>query len=982
MPMDLQALDPFGQDVSFGYVDKTVEAPRRLHPHLVLNTETDSMLRALRTELQRATSFTFSVAFVSPRAIALLKQELIDFEGVGRIITSDYLGFNSPHAFSELLNLRDLGIDVRIHKESAFHPKGYVFQQPSGVTAILGSSNLTETALAKNHEWNLRVSATRDSDLAEQFTNLLDDELFNSDPLTQEWINDYAANYQPPASRPRSGRRKDATEIESASVGSITPNEMQVDALKAIATVRAAQKDRALIISATGTGKTILSALDVLAVNPKRLLFVAHREQILDRAITEFQKVLGAPREDFGKITGNKREPNKRYVFATVQTLSQQGVLDSLDPATFDYILIDEVHRAGANSFTRVLDHFTPKFLLGMTATPERTDGENIFELFDFNVPYEIRLNSALELGMLAPFHYYGVADITFEDGFSTDEETSLARLVTTERIDHILKSIETYGQAGTRPRGLVFCSGKEEARTLSIELNNRTLHGAPLRTLALTGEDSIEAREAAVKRLEAGELDYVLTVDIFNEGVDIPSVNQIIMLRHTQSSIVFVQQLGRGLRKIQGKDYLVVIDFIGNYKNNFLIPIALFGDDSLNKESIRKNLIAAEEAGVLAGLSSVRFDRISQKRVLESLSKVKLDSLQNLKGAIETVHRRVGRIPLLSDFLKFESVDPVVLATRLGNYPTLLEKVKVTENPLSEQESRALTVVSKELFTAKRPHELLLLRTLLADGSMDKGSASTTFAAAGLQPNETLIDAVFRSLTLEFNTVSEIESFKCPGPAVDDRSGGITLGPVFADAYFQDSSAFRIQLDDLIETGLRINADRYDAAEPFTVGRQYSRKDASRLLNWRSNMYSTIYGYQVDHETGTCPIFVTLHKEASVSASTAYADALIDLQNMTWSSKNNRRIDSKELTGILENRVDIHVFMQMSKAQKESFYYLGTARSSGAFQTKMANDKGEELPVVHMNLRFDQPLDAAMFDYFHSSQIASAPESQHPLPH
>ncbi|MDQ1571809.1 MAG: hypothetical protein QOF79_2483, partial [Actinomycetota bacterium] len=200
MTVDLNQLEPFGQDIGFGYLDRAVRSPRQFQPQLILNTKSDSMLRALRRELKHATSFTFSVAFVSPRAIALLKQELADFDGVGRIITSDYLGFNSPRAFSELLNLTNIGIDVRLHSETAFHPKGYVFQRPEGVTAILGSSNLTESALASNHEWNLRVSVTRESDLAAQFSNLLDEELFASTPLTQTWIDEYAAIYQPPVS--------------------------------------------------------------------------------------------------------------------------------------------------------------------------------------------------------------------------------------------------------------------------------------------------------------------------------------------------------------------------------------------------------------------------------------------------------------------------------------------------------------------------------------------------------------------------------------------------------------------------------------------------------------------------------------------------------------------------------------------------------------------------------------------------------------
>ncbi|MET4638014.1 DEAD/DEAH box helicase [Mycetocola sp. 2940] len=966
MTINLDHLEPFRQDLSFGYIDKTAPSPRKLHPQLVLNTESDSMLRALRHELRHASSFMFSVAFVSPRAIALLKQELIEFQGVGRIVTSNYLGFNSPHAFSELLNLTNVGIDVRLHQTSAFHPKGYVFGRADGVTAILGSSNLTESALATNHEWNLKVSASRNSDLAEQFTNLLDEELFNSVPLTQGWIDDYSKVYRPPVVSPLPFLPTDP-QAQTPSVSSVvTPNAMQVDALGAIASVRNAGQDRALVISATGTGKTILSALDVRAVGPNRMLFVAHREQILDRAIREFQRVLDAPPSDFGKLAGTTRQADRRFVFATVQTLSQQHVLDCLDPKSFDYMLVDEVHRAGAASFTRVLDHFRPEFLLGMTATPERTDGENIFEIFNYNVPYEIRLNSALELDMLAPFHYYGVADITFEDGEITTEFTDLTRLVDSARVDHIVQSIETYGHAGVAPRGLIFCSRKEEAHALSAELNQRRLRGERLRTVALTGEDSIERRESVVEQLEAGDLDYVLTVDIFNEGVDIPSINQVVMLRQTQSSIVFVQQLGRGLRKAPGKEYLIVIDFIGNYTNNYLIPIALFGDESLNKESLRKNLISAEEVGVLAGLSSVRFDRIAQERVLRSLQMVKLDNFHNLKSAIEAVRRRVGRTPVLFDFLRFESVDPIVLATKVGNYPELLAKLKIDELGLTPDASLALSVISRELLPIKRPHELILLRHLLTHGSAAEKSITDLFLEAGVFTSEGVVRSAARSLTLEFNTASEQQSFKTVGPARMGSDGRIQLTDGFTTLY-STSSKFRADVDDVIETGLSITERRYDSSVPFMPGRQYSRKDASRLLNWTTNMYSTIYGYRVDMDTRSCPIFVTLHKSDDVSASTAYEDELLDTQTFRWYTRSKRTLVSSEVVAIVDNAVELHVFVKKNDAEGTGFYYLGKARSSDAEQTTMQSESGATVPVVRMLLSFEQPIEAALFDYFHT---------------
>ena len=955
----------FSKDLDFGYVNKLADAPKKHHPELVLNNETNSMLRALRFEMRRASSFTFSVAFVSPRAIALLKQELIDFEGVGRIITSDYLGFNSPAAFAELLNLQSLGLDVRISDKEAFHPKGYVFTQPDGVTAILGSSNLTEGALARNHEWNLRVSASRDSDLASQFTNLLDEELFSSESLTQNWIDRYSVDYQPPAER--TSKRTSRVQMDSADrPNEITPNSMQIDALSAIASVRAANKNRALVISATGTGKTILSAFDVRAVNPKKMLFIAHREQILDRSIAAFKDVLGEPATEFGKVVGSAREFYKRFVFATVQTLSQDHVLSELDPEAFDYILIDEVHRAGAASFQKVIDHFKPKFLLGMTATPERTDGQNVFEIFDYNVPYEIRLNSALELGMLTPFHYYGVADLTFDDGTTTTDATSLRKLVAPERVEHIVKTIELYGQAGTDPRGLIFCSRNEEARELSAELNRQTLRGKQLRTVALTGQDSVEERERIVGLLESGAIDYVLSVDIFNEGVDIPTLNQVIMLRQTQSSIIFVQQLGRGLRKVQGKEFLVVIDFIGNYANNFLIPIALFGDDSLNKESLRKNLIAAEEAGVLSGLSSVSFDKIAQKRVLQSLASVKLDSLQNLKTAIEVVRNRVGRTPKLSDFMKYESVDPVVIATREGNYPALLKKLKISTNELSTEESNFLTCISQEFFVSKRPHELLLLRLLLVDKELTLETAQVELAAVGLNIDRQEFRTVMKSLTLEFNTEPEIKALGGISPVLENPDGSYSLVDSFRDSYLHQEY-FHSQVDDLINTGLNLIADRYRIEQPFTVGKQYSRKDASRLLNWRSNMSSTIYGYKVDAETNTCPVFVTLHKSEEVSASTAYEDELIDPQTLQWFTRSKRTLQSKEVDLIVNNKVQIHVFAKQSDADGPGHYYLGQAHANEAIETTMPVKDGKELSVVRMYLKFEQPMQTGLFDYFHS---------------
>lgn len=972
MPVDFEparfSLD-LDLDVRFGYLDRAAKAPRQYNPHVVLNTDSDSMLRALREEISRCNAFTMSVAFVSPRAIALLKQELVEFTGTGCIVTSDYLGFNSPQAFAELRNLNQFGIETRLHRDAAFHPKGYVFDYADRVTAILGSSNLTESALARNHEWNLRVSASRDSDLSGQLERLVESQWADSIPITDEWIAEYEALYELPA-RPRVPARRVTREPRPGPATFSDPddsrpplvaNRMQQDALIAIDAIRSEGKSRVLVISATGTGKTILSALDVRAARPERMLFIVHREQILDRAIEDFRRVLGAPASDFGKLTGTHKQHDRKYVFATIQTLSQPGTLELLEPDAFDYILVDEVHRAGAASYARTIAHFAPKFLLGMTATPERTDGASVFELFDYNVAYEIRLNQALEADMLSPFHYYGVADVEFDDGRTTSATTELAYLSSQVRVDHVLDALGTYGQAGVPPRGLIFCSRKDEAHALSAALNRSTVRDRPLRTVALTGDDSIAHRERAVQRLEAGELDYILTVDIFNEGVDIPSVNQVVMLRQTQSAIVFVQQLGRGLRKHADKDYVVVIDFIGNYANNYLIPIALFGDDSLNKESIRKNLIAAEEAGVLAGLSSVRFDRLSQQRVLKSITETKLDSMQNLKAALETLRNRLGRVPALHDFLRFESVDPVLLAKRLGNYPLLVERLLKDESQLSESEHRALTLLSFEALDAKRPHELLLLRTLLLEGSVSNARVREVLAEHGASSELQHVSSAIRSLDLSFHT--EAERTKYRTGVVEASGGHVRLTDHFSAAY-SDSAAFRLAVDDLIVTGLELIAARYLPLQPFTPGRQYSRKDACRLLCWEKNVMATIYGYRVDKATKTCPVFVTYQKASDVAASTAYEDELLDRRTMRWFTRSRRTLRSAEVAAIVSNDVATFTFAKKDDAEGSDFYFLGAARATGATETRM--QRGEPLPVVQVDLQFDAPINSAVFDYFH----------------
>ncbi|WP_396277493.1 DUF3427 domain-containing protein [Glutamicibacter creatinolyticus] len=667
--------------------------------------------------------------------------------------------------------------------------------------------------------------------------------------------------------------------------------------------------------------------------------------------------------EEPGKVSGTSKEFDCKYVFATIQTLSQEGVLKSIGRDAFDYIIVDEAHRVGAASYIRVLNYLQPSFLLGLTATPERGDGFNIFEFFDYNVPYEIRLNHALEEGMLSPFHYYGIADIELEDGRQLSPQGHLRNLVDSKRVEHIIRAIEVYGQAGVDPRGLIFCSRSEEATEISNALNLSQLRGRTLRTVALSAKDSSEARAEAVRQLESGAIDYILTVDIFNEGVDIPSINQVIMLRQTASAIVFVQQLGRGLRKFRDKEYLVVIDFIGNYANNYLIPIALFGEESLNKEYLKEKLIAAEQSGVLPGLSSVRFDRISQERILDSINHTKLDSIRNLKSAVQAMKNRVGSRPKLWDFYRFESVDPVLLATKRNNYAQLLALLKIENNNLSENEDQALAVLSHEVLPAKRLHEFVLATALFRGQSLTPGEIKEVFEEAGLYVAYRTVESVISSFTLDNHAQVDLNRYKTGlAEVVDNR---LKLRKGILDAYAH-GGRFSEEVDDLLRTGTAIVEGRYLGGSPFVPGVQYSRKEVTRLLGMPRKWTSTLYGYKVDRSLGVCPIFVTLHKSDEVSASIAYQDELVDHGRMRWFTKARRTLQSNEIQPILRNEVTLHVFVKKDDAEGSDFFYLGEAKSSSAQQTQMPDDKGHALDVVVMDLIFSRPVSAALFDYFH----------------
>ena len=424
----------------------------------------------------------------------------------------------------------------------------------------------------------------------------------------------------------------DITSIEKYK---LEPNSMQVGFIKNLRKIQEAGERKALLISATGTGKTYASAFAMRELGFQRVLFLVHRNQIAKQAKKSFRKVFSG-QVSMGLVTGKYQEYDKDFIFATIQTLSKEENLQRYEKTAFDAIVIDEAHHSAANSYKKVLDYFEPKLWLGMTATPDKRDdnleGRNIYEIFNHQIAYEIRLQDAMEEDLLCPFHYFGITDLDIiaDAGKSSEEKVENFRYLTSEeRVENVMKQAEYFGYSGDRVKGLIFCSRIDEANELSKKFNAKGW-----RTLVLSASDSEEARAEAIERLAGEEsedaLDYIISVDIFSEGVDVPEINQVIMLRPTESPIVFIQQLGRGLRKAENKEYVVVLDFVGNYRNNFMIPIALSGDRSYNKDNIRRYV--TEGGRVIPGASTIHFDEISRKRIFQAIDNANFSDIKLIR--------------------------------------------------------------------------------------------------------------------------------------------------------------------------------------------------------------------------------------------------------------------------------------------------------------------------------------------------------------
>ena len=938
-----------------GYINQDTTATNdQFGPRLLNNQEGSSIWEQIKHELLTCENYTFAVAFITDSMVSNLKPIFKDLSrrGIkGRILTSTYLYFNQPAVFQELLKIPN--IEVKIAEVDGFHQKGYIFQHQGYQTIIIGSANLTTNALMRNYEWSLRINSLDSGDIVDQVRSNVELEWKNASNLTNEWITSYSFTYKKNYKQSLQYQELDSENDTRI----IKPNQMQKDALEQLRLLREKGKQRGLIISATGTGKTYLGAFDVKSTNPKKILFLAHREQILEKSKESFSRIIGGKKTDYGLYTGNSRNKNAKYVFATVQTLSKSNHLSLFDRDEFDYILVDEVHHAGAETYQKIMNYFQPKFYLGMTATPDRNDDFNVFKLFNYNIAYEIRLPQALEEDMLCPFHYVGISDYTFKDnrvneaidsynnekGNHKNEQKIVEQLSSQERVKYILDQTKYYGYSGDVLHGLIFCSGVAESVSLAREL---TRQGYPSK--ALSGNDSEVKRRSVVKYLEKGIIKYIVTVDIFNEGIDIPCINQVVFLRNTNSNIVYIQQLGRGLRKSKGKEYVEILDFIGNYKNNYIIPVALTDDSSYSKDNAR----ATTSMEPTIGVSTIYFEQIAKEKIFDSIRQAKFDSMRNLRTVYNEMKKRVGRIPLLQDFIKFNSIDPVILSNKEKNYANFLIKMGEQIN-ISDYENKILSFLDVELLNGKRRHELILLDLLINNSEISMEKFDEALIKNHCLNNQEIIESVKRILSLSFYNENASPSRKdYGGKAIveyNDKNNQYILNSEIQYS-LKKNKDFRQLWIDGIRTGLS-RSQRYDSDKLFTIGKKYTRKDVMRQSNNITNVTAqNIGGYYFNDKYGM--IFVTYKKSMNISKSIQYEDRFLSDRILHYYSKNNRKLTSKEVQKFFTDKYRLLLFMKKSDADdNKDFYYLGTCSYIDS-SARQENQDGK--PIVSMNLRLD----------------------------
>ena len=701
----------------------------------------------LKQELLNCKKFYFIVSFIRYSGIQLLISTLDELEkqGIqGEIITSVYLNITDSKALRKLLSYKNIKVKIYNNSSESFHTKAYLFEKEKYHSVVIGSSNISQSALYSAEEWNVKLTDSSFFNIYKKSLNQFE-KLWHSNEaieLTEDFVDEYEKYKKSINVQNTFDYRKTKIEQENEFV----PNSMQKRVLGKLKETRENGNKKGLVISATGTGKTYLAAMDIkqffeinsnsntenklFKINDKKsktsnikFLFIAHREELLENAINVFSKVLKIDKNEFGRIYGGLKEIDKSIIFASIQSL--RNCYNEFKPSFFDYIIVDEFHHSMSDSYLKTLSYFNPKFLLGLTATPKRMDGKDILSLCDYNVVDEIGIKEALEEDLIVPFHYFGVNDYTinydnipYKNG-KYNEKILLENLLLNIRTDYIVEKINKFGFDGDELSAVAFCQNIEHAFFMKEEFSKKGYKSA-----VITANTSSNERSEILEKFKNKKIEILCVVDILNEGIDIPTINLLLFLRPTMSSTIFIQQIGRGLRKAKNKDFVTIIDFIGNHKKDYLL-INYFSSEVDNKDTLftKKEKIINEIKNQFSNIPKscyVELDRICQNRIIEKIEKINFSSKNILKEMYLDYKAEIGKFE--DEFLRIRDFDTNIelfqeLCLKMHSFynaqlqfeDSKIFKNENEKNPLNTAETQFLEYLEKKI-TLVEPFTFLII--------------------------------------------------------------------------------------------------------------------------------------------------------------------------------------------------------------------------------------------------------------------------------
>ncbi|MGP2656193.1 DEAD/DEAH box helicase [Malaciobacter sp. WC5094] len=916
---------------------------------LLVNNASSNFYNYITKLLKECDFFVFNVAFVNFSGIQLLLDtfdELNKKNIKGKVLTSTYLNFTEPYALEKINEFSNIELKVydSLTTQVGFHSKSYIFEFEDKYEVIIGSSNITASAFKSNIEWNCKTINKKDDlfikDIFIQFENLWNDSYL----VDENFLLKYKKFYF-----------KDKKHKNFKFIEEIIPNKMQIEALEKIEYLRLKKQKRVLAIAATGTGKTYLSIFDVKKFNPKKMLFIVHRENILIKAMNSFHASI--KNKSMGLYTGNKKELEKDYVFATIQSLHNR--VNEFKQNTFDYIIVDEAHHICSPSYKKVIEYFNPNFLLGLTATPNRMDNENIYEYFDDNIACDIRLNEALEQKLITPFHYYGVNDVSIDYSSSNiDKIYELTKLLmVNKRVDFIIEKMNFYSFSGVKRKALAFCASKEHCFFMEKNFNKKGI-----KSISLTSDNTISSREKAIKSLEddMDDLEVIFCVDIFNEGIDIPCINTILMLRPTNSSIVFAQQLGRGLRKHKDKEFLTLIDFIGNHDKAFLIALAMLGNKKIDKESVKISIL---NNFAIFQNAFISIDKISKKRILDQINKENFNSIKYLKDEYFKFKDYLqNKIPMLCDYINYNDfIDPLKFISESKSYIEFLLKVEKDtkyEDLCNDIEFIKTCRFIEYLLPVKRVYEFVILRILSKNKKI-----SFIFLEKELEKYQERVDKNTLLHAINFlkqDYFDKAQILRYP-KLLEFKDGYIYKSEIF-DRLLKDENK-KIFIEESINYGI-INYEKnfglsYLGVPALKLYEKYNMLNIAQLCNF-NKIHSSFRGSGFLKFNNDFFLFITIDKHKYLKAQ-KYVNDFVSKEVFTYSSKPSHSSDKGDGLRLVKNKeyqVNLHIFVRKYASvdkKTQSFIYLGLADC-----ISYKNNK-----PIDLKLKLRTPLNSKLYEEF-----------------